>query len=79
MLSFWYQLLLCEDKLSNSIYRKLLFINNNGKNMSWITEIKNLLNNTGFCNIWNSQALNINKNWLCKAVEFKLKDQFLQT
>lgn len=28
---------------------------------------------------WNSQALNINKNWLCKAVEFKLKHQFLQT
>lgn len=51
--------------------------NSKKANFPWIENVKSLLCSLGFAAIWYSQSF-INSTWLVKAVNRKLKDQFIQ-
>ena len=79
MLSYWCSLLTNrETKLSKMIYDSLLnLFNRNEYCSTWIASIKNLLDDCGLSEIWNSQSI-VNTNWLKNKVKQVLQDQFIQ-
>ena len=79
MISYWAKLL-CqkESKLSNIMYKVIYQYNSNGVYTSpWLSEIKNILDNTGHSFIWLSQILSENFS-IVHAVKKSLQDQYVQ-
>ena len=80
MISFWSKLLSGkESKLSYIMYKLCLqIINSDNANFIWFNKIRNILNECGMFNVWDTQTF-INSNWLHSSVKLKLKDQYIQT
>ena len=79
MISYWSKLL-CKKKikLSNIIYKVIHRYNSHGVYTSpWLSEIKNILDNTGHSFIWLSQILP-EKFSIVHAVKKSLQDQYVQ-
>ena len=79
MISYWSKLL-CqkESKLSNIMYKVIHQYNSHGVYTSpWLSEIKNILDNTGHSFIWLSQILPENFS-IVHAVKNSLQDQYVQ-
>ena len=79
MISYWSKLL-CqkESKLSNIMYKVIYQYNSHGVYTSpWLSESKNILDNTGHSFIWLSQILPDNFS-IVHAVKNSLQDQYVQ-
>lgn len=49
----------------------------NGKESKWLKNLKSILNDSGYSNIWMNNQV-VNHNWLIKSLKPKLTDQFQQ-
>ena len=80
MIGCWSRLITGKTtKLSMIMYTSLLYLDSIGMYSSpWINHIRNILNSCGMSGIWIDQQVN-NPEWLRKAVERKLKDQWITT
>ena len=79
MISYWSKLL-ChkESKLSNIMYKVIYQYNSHGVYTSrWLSELKNILDNTGHSFIWLSQILPENFS-IVHAVKKSLQNQYVQ-
>ena len=79
-ISFWLKLVENDNqsKLSVIMYNIIYNFSNERKaNILWVNNIKNLLCSLGFSGLWHSQSF-LNKLWLVKAINTKIKDTFLQ-
>ena len=61
--------------ITNS-YFKSYVITRRSKYFRWINCIKQVLNDTGFSGVWNTQTC-LNRIWLTKAIKQKLSDVFI--
>ena len=78
MVSFWSSLLKSDNKLSNTLYRLMVKLDQNGTHQfKWLNMIKSILNDTGFSEYWNNQLF-LNHNVVEILVQQRLKDQFIQ-
>ena len=77
MLNFWCRLLNDKESKISCLLYKLLFINLNhyGFETKWLSFIKQIFDNCGMSNVWNSQFAD---KWVVKSIEQTLKDQFMQ-
>ncbi len=80
MIGYWSRLITGKaTKLSMIMYASLLHLHSTNRYSSpWICHIRDVLNNCGMSGIWLDQQVN-NPEWLKKAVERKLKDQWITT
>ena len=81
MVNYWSQLINGTDcKLLLILYKYMYIKNVHGQyQSSWFDSVKNILDNCGFSNIWESQAtFNFNSTWLNTAIKQRLFDQFQQ-
>ena len=80
MISYWSKLISGKSiKLANLLYKASYQINENSvTKISWIENIKQILNYCGLSNIWLNQSFP-NKNWLKSKVKLTLIDQFKQS
>ena len=78
MLNFWSKILCNPDKLSGKLYQLFLQLHSTGLcNSGWITNIKSILDNTGYSFVWNSQSM-LTKADIKSHVKPILLDQFIQ-
>ena len=80
MINFWVKLLNGKNsKLSYLMYCCLLELYRLGTYLSpWLTCIRDICNNCGMSGVWQSQNV-INATWFKKAIEQRLKDQWITT
>ena len=80
MLGFWSRLITGKaTKLSMIMYQNLVYLDSTNRYSSpWICHIRNILNSCGMSGIWLNQQVD-NIEWQKKAVERKLKDQWIST
>ena len=79
MVNYWSKLINGKD--SKLILYKYMYIKNyHGQyQSSWFDNVKSILDNCGFSNIWESQGnFNFNSTWLNTAIKQKLFNQFQQ-
>ena len=80
LISFWSKIIdnSNNEKLSTEIYKIIHTLHSENKIKSlWIDNIKQVLCSLGFSGVWYSQSF-LNSKWLVKAVNQKIKDQFIQ-
>ncbi len=79
MVSFWAKLVTGnESKLSSVIYSLAYKLYSNDQiKIPWLVDVHNTLNNCGFSNIWDVQAVP-SQRWCNLAVKQRLLDQFIQ-
>ena len=80
-ISFWSKLIETDNpnKLSILMYRIVYDLSNRNitEEKSLIKSIKEIICSLGFSGVWDSQRF-LNKNWLVKSINPKLKDIFIQ-
>ena len=79
MVNFWSKLVNeKESKLSSIMYKYTYyhFVRNQYQS-PWVVAIKNILNSTGFSNLWEFQG-NFSQKWLNMSLKQRLTDQFQQ-
>ena len=68
-----------KNNIAAGLYRAVRSLNEQGRLQSkWLTNVKNLVNQNGYGNIWNSND-EINTKWFTKSFKLKLHDQFMQS
>ena len=80
MVIYWSNLILNgkDSKLSLILYKYMYIKNVHGQyQSSWFDNVKSILDNCGFSNIWESQG-NFNSAWLNITLKQRLFDQFQQ-
>lgn len=79
IISYWSNLTeFNSNRLSTMVYQVIYNLFEQGKCKSkWIKNIKNLVKNNGYANVWLSQN-NFRRQWFRLSFKQKLKDQFLQ-
>lgn len=78
MISFWCRIVNEPDKFSYIFYNLMFKMFQDGKKVPWIEKIKSIFDSLGFSNIWDTQGQFLSNQWIIKAVERKLEDQFIQ-
>ena len=78
MITYWCRLLIDENKLSSILYKFVYSrYHTNNDDILWIKNIKNILDNAGFSNLFYVQNTDLTK-WLPKSIKLRLIDQFKQ-
>ena len=80
MVIYWSNLILNgkDSKLSFILYKYMYIKNVHGQyQSSWFDNVKSILDNCGFSNIWESKG-NFNSAWLNITLKQRLFDQFQQ-
>ena len=79
VISYWVKLVTCDIlKLSGTKYRIMFSLFKNERNVKfcWIKNVKEILNNCGMSNIWETHSFP-NEKWLVNAVKQKLRDIYI--
>ncbi|KAI3382690.1 hypothetical protein SNEBB_010922 [Seison nebaliae] len=78
MVGFWSRIINGKNsKLSAVMYNCLLYLDSSGQYSSpWLKYIRNIFNESGMSDTWSAQMIT-NETWLKKALEQRLKDQFI--
>jgi len=74
-LKYWYHILTVKPLIVDEIYKLLLIDANNGK-INWVSNVKDVLCNLGFTDLWISQDPD---NFSLEVVKLRIKDHFLQS
>jgi len=74
-LKYWYHILTVKPLIVDEIYKLLLIDANNGK-INWVSNVKDVLCNLGFTDLWISQDPD---NFSLEVVKLRIKDQYLQS
>ena len=79
VISYWAKLVTCDIlKLFGTVYRIMFSLFKNERNVKfcWIKNVKEVLNNCGMSNIWETHSFP-NEKWLVNAVKQKLRDIYI--
>lgn len=78
IIAYWLKIIHGKQSKYCYIMYSLLYAKHvNGKESKWLKNLKSILDDSGYSNIWmNSQV--VNENWLIKSLKLKLTDQFQQ-
>jgi hypothetical protein len=81
MVGFWLKLVQDSSsaKISVLMYKLMLKRFTLGCANDWISQVKGILDEAGYSNIWIEQGENTNHLWLKQSLNLRLKDQFIQS
>jgi len=80
IIKFWLNILRSKrQKYTFIMYQKMVDATNHNNNViNWASQVRDLLNNLGYGQVWLDQAV-FNENWLIRSIEQRLKDQYMQS